>query len=328
MVSFSIGDCMTSSISPPVVYRCGHHNHLFSNYVCENQYLIRKVINIFFNVLTLGIPSLIYRIIACCFPQNRFGINYEIDRNKAVRSAQQSIPIKPYSLLGQEAIDFARKKIKEHPGIKPNLFSAGWNGSSTTHQPRNQEIALLTTLRWEIYQIKFKQALKNHPIDPWRCPEVIQAADDLMKIGYAISCLALDDLKTFTKYLENKEIYRTYPEALREQDSYFCQVFFYTPIIYRAARFGIAFKPAFEDGALAYPEEDVSRAHVNPFYQKGTIQNKWRALYNDYCERITYYVNKEDLNEADPRYVNWSQKDDNISFFGNSPFESRPDTLP
>lgn len=56
-----------------IVSACQKHtfqDHFFHQPLCENQTLLRKICNIAFNILTLGIPLAIYHVIKCCFPKS------------------------------------------------------------------------------------------------------------------------------------------------------------------------------------------------------------------------------------------------------------------
>lgn len=240
-------------------------------------------------------------------------------KDKASKSKVEAV----YPRIGQEAIDFARQKLSEHPEIKPQVFSAGWSGSSKTNQPVNQEIALLTTLYWDVYFAAFEQEVKKHA-EPWSQPTVIQAADDLMKIGYAISCLTLEDLPAFTESLNSKGIKRTYAEALTIQDSYQYRTYYYCTNAYHWIRGGIAWsKGPWSDEEGLFQPQATPKAHAEPFYREGTEQSGWRALYNDYCDRVRSYVKEADLKKADNRHFTWTKKDE-----GEKSFFHIPDTQP
>lgn len=302
-----------------------HSSHLFSNPLCEDQSLLKRIANVAFHVLTLGIPLAIYHIISCCRPKTS-----SIQRNgnlqtAGINSVQQNKSIKPYSDLGQEALEFARKKLEEHPELAPQKFSAGWYGSDKTNQPINPEIALLTTLYWVVAFKNFENLMKQNKENSWSNEEVIQAADECMKIAYAISNLTLDDLKSFTETLSSKGDNRTYAQALTRQDSYQYRTFYYCTNAYHWLRGEIAWSknPLNEDEEGLFRPRSISGTHASAFYRKGTIQNSWNELYNNYCDRVSLYVNKKELKSADNRHFNWTKKDTEMKSF-----ISVRDTLP
>lgn len=311
-----------SIVSTPNGLNCIHSSHLFSNLLCENQSLLKKIANVAFHVLTLGIPLAIYHIISCCRPKTSSTQSSGSLQTVGINSVQQNKSIKPYSNLGQEAIEFARKKLQEYPGLTPAKFSGGWYGSDKTNQPINPEIALLTTLYWNVAFKNFENVMKENKENPWSNQEVIQAADECMKIAYAISNLTLDDLKSFTEALSSKGDKRTYAKALTEQDSYQYRTFYYCTNAYHWLRGEIAWSKNLRNEWLLQ-SKFISNAHASAFYQKGTIQNSWNDLYNNYCDRVRLYVNEKELQSADNRHVTWTKKDT-----GMNSFKSVPDTQP
>src|SRR5437870_2275054 len=121
-------------------YQCEHRNHLFANPLCEDQTLIRKISNVAFHILTVGIPLLIYRMLTYCFP-----------------TSKQVVPAMPYSSVGKEALVFAEKKLNEHSDLSPKIFGF-WMDPPSIYQPTNKKIALLTALFWGVYFNEFEAA--------------------------------------------------------------------------------------------------------------------------------------------------------------------------
>lgn len=310
------------------IHLCSHSNHLFAHPLCEGQTLLRRIANVAFHILTLGIPLAIYHIVSCCFPRTASVPENTNLQETGINSILQS---QIYSPEGREALTFAKEELKKHPEISPEKFSAGWKGPANTHQPVNQEIALLTTLFWDTYYPAFEEAVKQHKENPWTHKEVIDKADVLMKIGYAIGILTLEDLPAFTQNLNAKGEKRTYAEALTKQDSYQYRTFYYCTNVYHWIRGAITWckHPLNDDMGLFYPESEESEQdsipadHANSFYQIYTIQSFWKILYNDYCDVVRQYVDKKELHAADNRHVNWTQKDT-----GSHTFSRRPDTQP
>lgn len=287
---------------------CIHSNYLFSHPLCKEQSLLKRIANVAFHVLTLGIPLAIYHVIYCCYSIISSKQESENLQIIAVNSVQQNKSVKPYSDLGQKALDFARKKLEEDSKIVPFNFNP-----IEKHQPSDRNIALLTTLYQDLRE-KFNKLIAQNK-NPWSNPEVIETADELMKIAYAVSNLTLDDLDSFTKTLSSKGHKRTYAQALTKQDSYQYHTFYFCTSIYHLLRGNL-------DSSLFYPKV-ISEAHASPFYKQGNIQNAWNELYNDYCDRVRLYVNENDLRAADNRHLAWIKKDTEITSF-----KSTPDTQP
>ncbi len=315
---------------------CIHSHHLFAHPLCENQPLLKRIANVVFHVLTLGIPLAVYHVY--CALSNYWANKGDIEQENGdiqaigVNAVQQNKDIKPYSKLGREALEFARKKLEEHPEITPTQFGSGWNGVNGTNQPVNQEIARLHTLYWDVVFKNFEDLMKQNKDNPWSNQDVINAADECMKISYAISNLTLDDLKAFTEnLLSNKREKRTYAEALAKQDSYQYRTFYDCTNTYHWFRGGITWGtlPCWNDDdeneeGLIFPRGHViAPTHAEPFYEKGTIQNTWNSLYNDYCDRVRLYVKEDVLRKADNRHANWTKKDTGVKSFSRV-----PDTMP
>lgn len=292
---------------------CAHSNHLFAHPLCEKQTLLKRIANVAFHILTLGIPLAIYKIHSCYYSKKAPTQENGNLQGAGIQSVQQNIVIQHYSALA-----FARKKLAEHADIQPKQWSA---------QPVNQEIACLANLYWNVAYKNFEDLLKQHEgNNPWSHQEVINAADTCMKIAYAISNLTLDDLKAFTKTRVFEGEKRTYVQALTAQtNSYQYRTFFYFTNIYHLVRGAGAWACELgEDGGIDYPDT-ISKEHADLFYKNGTVQNSWNSLYNEYCDRVRLYVKEKDLQKADPRHVNWTQKDTDAK---RETFRAVPDTQP
>jgi hypothetical protein len=230
-----------------------------------------------------------------------------------------------YPKVGQQAIESARTGLFMNiTKFQPTKFST-WGGPDNTYQPVHKEIPLLNTFYWEVCYGAFAGAIQDHPNDPWSQPGVQQLAGDLLKVGYAITCLMLEELPEFVHFLEQQEgRRRSYAEALTRQDSYQCIAFFACARAYHWLRGGIIWNES--DGGLDYPQT-TPQTHTDLFYQEGTLQFMWRKLYNDHCDRIRGYVKEADLGDADSRFTNWTQKDEKSSLEEGT-FEKVPDHLP
>mgnify|MGYP000249270747 CR=1 FL=1 len=278
------------------------HTHHFFNPLCKDQSLLKRVAHVAFHVLTLGIPLALYHIISYC-------------HRKIINLGQQNKKIKPYSDIGQKAMDFAIKQIKDNPGLVPHKFGT-FGGGTNTYQPIDERIALLQTLcekkHEESKQLMAKGWINNE--------ESIKALDEYMQLVYALSCLTLGDLPAFTEdLLQEKQISRTYEEALNKQDAYQCHTFYACSYLYHDLRS----QCVWEERDVPWDEEKVARywepekdeffeAFACRFYTKGTMQNRWNELYNDYCDRARLYADEKKL---ESRLVEWIKKDTGMSTF-------------
>lgn len=69
---------------------CEHNHHLLSHPLCKEQSRLRRIANVAFHVLTLGIPLAIRRIIPCCFKVSASDSAAEEVQNQAVDSVKQA----------------------------------------------------------------------------------------------------------------------------------------------------------------------------------------------------------------------------------------------
>lgn len=282
---------------------CEHTSHLFQSPFCSKQSLIKRIANTVFHIFTIAIPLIVYK--------TYIAVKQKIEKNGISQNP---------SPLAQEAINKAKSLIPLD--TVPFKFSAGWNGPKGTHQPINQEIARLTSFYWDECFEKFEKVIKESPDNPWNQPSVIEAADQLMDVAFTISCLTLEDLDPFVENLASKGIKRSKEKALTEQDSYMYRTFYYCTKAYHMARGAISwgqnpFNP--DNFGLFYPEEKIPEEHEKLFYEKGTIQNRWRCLYNEYCDRVKLYVNLKKLEYEDGRHVHWTIKDSKPKNFCQTP---------
>jgi hypothetical protein len=307
-------DCLSFAL--PNEPLCLHGSHLFTDPLCDEQSLLRRIANVAFHVFTLAIPLVIYHIASWCFSK----IPSNAGNTLVPPLVQQPGLAHPYQPIGQEAIDFVRRKLLDYPQIIAEPFSDRWG--TVDHQPVNQEILRLNTLMKVSFN-QLKKAIRQNQEDPWGQQAVFDAADTCMKISYAVSSLTLDDLEAFTQYLAARGMNRTNALALTRQDSYQFRTFFYATRCYHCIR-GASHWGRYRNGVegLMHPSE-ISLNHALPFYQAGTVQYNWNALYNDYCDRIRLYVDERELQRADNRHYMWTQQDTELNNFNPV-----PDTLP
>jgi len=227
-------------------------------------------------------------------------------------------PFKDYPQLGKEALQFAKQYKMEENTVVPQL-----DGEKL--QPTNVEINQSMYLLWHTLYPKLKSAMQKYASTekPWEQAEVITAADACMKVAYSVSCLTLEDLKPFTEKEPMKGANSSYYTSLTRQDAYLYRTFFTLSIIYHTIRGEYVWDKADEE--LMDPDRDqgISESYAKLFYTSGQVQHKWNQLYNDYCDRVYMYVEKEKLFKADSRFVTWTRKD-----MGTDTFRGWPGNLP
>lgn len=247
---------------------------------------------------------------------------------KKILETCQNNKEKPYSKAGLEAIAFALEQLEKQPDTEPCELKNFWS-KKKKNEATNPVIPRLMTLYYAAYAVKFEEALKDK--DTWSMGNVVSSADDYMRMAFAISCLTLDDLEPFTNKLSSEKGNKiSYANALARQDSYLYKTFYFCTLVYHWLRgrleYGVRSKEEWgyqsEEG-FQYLTTKIPEDHAKKFYDENLMMNRWRELYNEYCQRIRLYVNEEDLEKEDKRHVAWTKEDT-----GNSTFKREPDTLP
>ena len=213
-------------------------------------------------------------------------------------------PMTPIPPLGQAALTFAQDQLRANPSVKCVKFSTPL-AQVSTYQPVNKDIAALTTLFWE-EETRFNNILEKVPAEGRLSDEhFMNSADRLMKLGYAIGVLTLQELDAFVDQLKTINITRTKAQALAIKDSYQYLTYHFTTISYHFLR--------------SNGNRNPDPAHAALFYTQGTKQNEWNQLYNDFCDRIRMYVTEANLQKANNHLYKWTTKDTNLQTFSPEP---------
>ncbi|MCB1116941.1 MAG: hypothetical protein KDK50_00005, partial [Chlamydiia bacterium] len=176
---------------------CGHFNHLFAHPFCSSQPLFKRATNIavlcMIGVVAAIVASKIFKRPLISL----FGYQYP--------RAEKPFAI-PSGLCAeaQKAMEFAEKALKENPNAKSTL-------SRTTFQP-SKPIAQLVDLYWSTFNKHYVEALKSNLDAPYDSEDMLKAADEYLKIAYAISLLTLEDHEDFCESIteRSKKQYFTY----------------------------------------------------------------------------------------------------------------------
>lgn len=282
--------------------------HLFEHPICDQQTLIRKVANVFFHIVTLCIPLIIYKVVSCFMPKKPSDINLEnciCCLKVPVLNSVQS------EKLRSDTLAFARQKLAERQDIQPLLYEC--DSLDETIQPMNQEIGKLIALSNEFnWRLIGNDVAGENPYEQRPIQEII---DTQMKIRYATSVLALEELPAFTQQHRV-----TTANALINSHSHLTLNFFHFSKFYHRIR-GEAQLTA---DHLFYQDRPVSPDHEKTFYQPKSMQNQWRLLYNDYCNRVHSNISDAKLRKATlDHHADWTQKD-----LGPQTFQRVPGLLP
>jgi hypothetical protein len=200
----------------------------------------------------------------------------------------------------EKAIAFALKSLQDHPETTPFVFKHEIRDKIGGFvQPADARISLLVNL--SIYESAFLAALAKYPTRCWEEPEVLEAANACMQIDYVISCWTLEDLDKLNKDEQAKKpgVEITCEETLTKQRNYAYKAYFFCPSTYHQLK-----------GKRVWQQDQpTSDEYGNLFHKKGTMQNSWNQLYNDYCRKVKSYMDKEKFTNTDERYLNWVKED-------------------
>ncbi|WP_068466748.1 hypothetical protein [Candidatus Protochlamydia phocaeensis] len=110
-------------------------------------------------------------------------------------------------------------------------------------------------------------------------------------------------------------------QAYARTDYNFCYKYFRCSVtqLYHLARGYVYFNGNYYQGT-----RNITDAEKAPFYTPGTPQNRWREIYNRFCEKIDLYHMRGTLQEQDERFLNWANPDLRME----DPFSPFPDTTP
>lgn len=305
MITNHLGEYLHCGGSPAAHSRT---EHLFTTTHCQNVSLIEKITIFFFHLITLCIPLIIYHA--------RANSNFHPIRKAALQSIEETRKeAKPYP-KEFNALDMAKAQIQKMSPLNPCPTVIYFRDRMV-----NTAIPLIKRAadykRWELESLLKKQGEKA-----WETPQVLKVADEAMELGYTVACLTYDDLPAFQKqghpstFRPDKK--RCKVEILSSQHSY--HSFGTQPLtnIYhtflRSAPIWVETKRDF------CVQKKTPREWSAKFYTPGTLQHKWRTLFNAFADHAAQYVDLEKLSKdsgakhGDHRVVQFLPKDLDDSF--------------
>lgn len=270
---------------------CSCSNHLFEHPICLNQTLLRKIANIVFHLLTLGVPLGVYHAGLLALRV------VKVDEGDASSPASRAVEV------DEEVIDFAKREVKSIQ--EPFVFR---KGAETMHQPDEELGKLVSRCLGACSELQ--NLMEEHIVkggDVWGEKEVLEVADKYIKLSYAVSVITLRNLPKFIEKLKNKELKkRTLVKALTMQDSYNYRTFFYLAKAFSFVRDAKICVKVGESVFFENPldnENSIRDQYIQGFYTKGTLQRKWFELFNNYGQFVKGLLNESQLNAADERFA-------------------------
>lgn len=212
---------------------------------------------------------------------------------KLVGRYKSLIEIKPNTI--ESAVEFAEVELSKPNagGLALRSFTVG--GFSGEYYPdHNPGLKLIAYKQTEFdkYLITELKAYK----EAWPRKGTLEAADKVMKMSYYAAIKVLEDLPHFLKK-EGKQ--KTAQDVFRDVGNYQYKAFEHFTFMYHAMRAGMHWekiKVKMTISKVSTEEEfecwkhDKSAEVAADFYKDGTVQNLWRTLYNNYCDRFAPYA--------------------------------------
>ncbi len=201
----------------------------------------------------------------------------EDSNNQKLEETQNSYPSP-----AQAAFDFVKSK-HTCVDIKRKLCAL-----DDVFQPLNPTISTLSHF-CVTYLNQLRNAVCNKP-SPYFTDEAQDASTQYLQLSFVISTLCLDELPEFVIQLEQQgAVTRGYGEVLNRTDSYQRMAYRECANAYHYLRGKIT-----QEFTMSMSEKDKDTYHKS-FYKEGTVQSKWRALYNEFCEHALTCVGQEEL---------------------------------
>lgn len=205
----------------------------------------------------------------------------------------------------QKAFTFADQLLEEHRlrrAKTPTINSESDSGVDGTSNCKNNDTGFIMNLQKK-FDAEFNEALKASD-NPWKEKKVLEIADAMMKVSYYAACKVLEELPTYIKKLNEDGKKKTEQDVFRDVETYQYQAFEHFTYVYHSIRSGKHWGEIMINSEPKYAQECWKYSNtvdgVSEFYKDGTMQNAWRTLYNDYCDRFALHVSHLDFN---PRRV-------------------------
>jgi hypothetical protein len=259
------------------VTKSNKHDHNFISHVknpfCEKQTKLQLAVTIIFHVIIfpLGLYRLGQIFYSHCCKRSAIPAGKQTDPSKLRNQVVNSVRATPQ----QKALHTAQMAEKFAIANK-HTFN---NHQFVTSGPNSERICRLMNISEEVTR-SFSDSIAIAPEAPLTGHEVGQA-DKLMKISYAISHYALEDLESFTKSLSGKS-----------DEEAFIATKYFLDRVYRCAQ--------------CYHETlAASKAKVND-----GMKETWRKLYNDICLKIQKPLNDNPVLKAmSEQQEIWTRRD-------------------
>jgi hypothetical protein len=203
------------------------------------------------------------------------------------------IEIKPNTK--EAAVDFAESELAKPNAGGLSLRSFTERGFAGEYYPDHNHGLILIAYKQTEFDKDLITELKAYK-EAWARKGTVEAADKVMKMSYYAAIKVLEDLPHFLKK-EGKQ--KTAQDVFSDVGNYQYKAFEHFTFMYHAMRTGMHWekiKVKMTISRESTEEEFECWKHnksaevAEEFYKEGTVQNLWRTLYNDYCDRFATYA--------------------------------------
>ncbi|WP_375793452.1 hypothetical protein O1W69_04980 [Chlamydia sp. 12-01] len=229
---------------------------------------------------------------------------------KSVAQPPSSLKEKPKShpilnVQGNAALQYVTRRLDSE---KNTIQPISWR---ECYSPNNKDISYLYTLRQEKYVEILNLLHINESLDDpkkLRFPNKEAASDETLtsaiteylQLSFAISVYSLQDLKVFRI---NYSFPHSNLELLVNRKYPYSQSFYVMSDAYKLIRH-------LERFCEEAPTQEESQYRIARFYEAGTVESEWRALFNCFCEQARWYLGDEQLvREREERLLSHSRVD-------------------
>jgi hypothetical protein len=290
---------MPKSIDPAL----RQHNfvdHLKNPY-CKQQTKLQLAVTIIFHVIIfpLGLYRLGQIFYSFCCKRSAIPVGKQPDQIPLQKQATQSVKNnsnleqvvrapKPQSVRAtvqtntQVVMDdpAAVRQAKEFADVTLafNAKEAFEPSEFTTGGPNHEKIERLRHLYRTKFNPALKRAIKENPVNPWETKAVQKAANEAMKISYAIAHYSLEDANSFTAKLTGSQANQT---TLRK--NFLKNRVLLCGKVYHFCKSRAVWSP--EVNKTILPDQlTTKQKHI--FHNPEHMENSWNVLYNDICTRM------------------------------------------
>lgn len=291
-------------MSLPINNSCNHVNHLFNNPLCSSLSLLKRISNVMFHILTLGVPLICYHIVSYCLSSKHLAyLNRDINFDHLNHAKVLLSP------LIKDALEFADGELASESYQEVLKQNSDIDGSDDV--PR--KIIHLSTIHG-IKQglLKDRIQITSDRTDPWDDIEVQRLAGQVLKLGVAIGVLSLYDAKRFANN-RNKLLI----DIINDPDCYVSKSLYYGAIDYHRFKGGIKWDNINENFDI---DKGVNKNRLDRFYEPVTLGHgvsrenpecQWRLLYNEYGLCILDSISRSKISKMEDMEIlqRWTKQD-------------------